>query len=128
MENNIKLQLFPNRFSICRLRANYDYPRWAENDIFCSITRTDEELSVITLENKVNVCANRNDGWRLIKILGPLDFTMIGVVYSLTEILAKANISVVVVSTYDTDYLLVKEEKVDEAVECLSEKFGFAGE
>jgi hypothetical protein len=125
MSKKIKLQLFPNRFTICKFRSNYTHPKWAENDIFYSITKTEEELSVITLENSVQMCADRSDGWRLIKVMGPLDFSLIGIIYSLTELLAMAKISVFTISTYDTDYLLVREDRVEDAVETLKKKFLF---
>ncbi len=115
----LKLKVLPNKFSVCKLRANYDYPKWAENDIFYSITKTEDELSVVTLENNVRVCPEREDGWRIIKILGPLEFGMVGVVSKISSTLAVNRISIFVISTFDTDYFLVKDENMAKALKLL---------
>ena len=115
----LKLKVLPNKFSFCKLRANYDYPKWAENDIFYSITKTEDELSVVTLENNVRVCPEREDGWRIIKILGPLEFGMVGVVSKISSTLAVNRISIFVISTFDTDYFLVKDENMAKALKVL---------
>ena len=115
----LKLKVLPNKFSVCKLRANYDYPKWAENDIFYSITKTEDELSVVTLENNVRICPEREDGWRIIKILGPLDFGMVGVVSKISSTLAVNRISIFVISTFDTDYFLVKDENMAKALKVL---------
>ena len=115
----LKLKVLPNKFSVCKLRANYDYPKWAEIDIFYSITKTEDELSVVTLENNVRVCPEREDGWRIIKILGPLEFGMVGVVSKISSTLAVNRISIFVISTFDTDYFLVKDENMAKALKLL---------
>lgn len=125
MPKKLKLEILPNRFTICKMRSNYEHPKWAENDIFYSITRTEDELSIVTLENNVKMCADRVDGWRVIKVVGPLDFFLTGILYSLSKPLSEAKISIFAVSTFDTDYLLVKEENLEKAKEVLGKKFKF---
>ncbi len=125
MAKKLKLNILPNKFSICRLRPNYDYPRWAENDIFYSITKTEDELSVVTLENSITVCPDREDGWRVIKIVGPLKLSMIGVVSKISEVLAKAKVSIFVISTFDTEYIMVKNDKLEKAKKVLETKYDF---
>lgn len=87
---------------------------------FVSITRTEEEISIVAKEGLFqswNVPVEK--GWRIIKVEGPLDFTLMGVVSSLTVPLAAAGISVFVISTYDTDYLLIKSDFLQKAIAVL---------
>lgn len=120
----IRLQILPNKFSICKLGYDYQFPKWAENDIFYNITRTTDELSVVTLENCVPMGVLQNSGWRMIKVLGPLDLSLTGITFALTKPLAEEKINIFAMSTYDTDYLLVKDDCLDRSRIAL-EKVGF---
>lgn len=98
------------RFAICRLDANAAIPEWALAAEFVAITRTPAELSIVCTSSAVprgTVCVS---GWRCLGVEGPLDFSLTGVLASLVGPLAQANISVFALSTYDTDYLLLREE------------------
>jgi len=116
-----KLLLRPEILSICRLDGNAPLPEWALTGKFYSITRTAEELSVVCPQNQVPPGVLKQDGWRALQVEGPLDFSLTGVLASLTEPLAKEGISVFAISTYDTDYLLVKKEKQARAEEVLTQ-------
>jgi hypothetical protein len=83
-------------------------PTWATTRGFCSITRTAEELSVICLQSPVPDGVKCELDWRCFKLEGPIPFTTVGVLASLVKPLADAGISVLAISTYDTDYVLVK--------------------
>lgn len=89
---------------------------------FVSTTRTAEELSIVCPQIQVPAVMKRKEGWRCLKVRGPLDFSLTGILASLTTPLAKAGISVFAISTYDTDYLLVKEENLEKAIEILVKK------
>jgi hypothetical protein len=119
--HNLKLSPLPETFAICRLEADAMIPRWAGTGLFFSITRTSDELSVICAEANVPSGVLCNRGWRCLKVDGPLEFNAIGVVASLAQPLAAAGVSIFVVSSYDTDYLLVKRENYERAVGILSE-------
>ena len=114
------LEVLPGSMAICRLDANADVPNWAIGDVV-SITRTPDELSIVCFEDNVPQNIQSETGWRCLRVAGPLDFSMVGVIASLTSTLAKANISVFVISTFDTDYLLVKKSDLKAAVESLGE-------
>jgi hypothetical protein len=89
---------------------------------FWSITRTEEELSVVCPEAHVPPEVKRETGWRALKVEGPLDFSLTGILASLTAPLAEEKVSVFAVSTYDTDYLLVKGEQLEKAIRALREE------
>jgi len=114
-----KLMVDPEILSICRLERNALIPEWALNDKFFSITRTAEELSVVCPQDQVPPGILKQDGWKALQVEGPLDFSLTGVLASLTEPLAKEGISVFAISTYDTDYLLVKKELLERAIKIL---------
>ncbi len=116
----LTLSLLSNLYAICRLPAEAAPPRWAEKGDFVSITRTPDELSVVCPQKNVppNVKCERN--WRCFKVAGPLDFALTGVLASLANALAAADISLFAISTFDTDYLLVKADKLEQAVDAIS--------
>ena len=86
---------------------------------FLSITRTTDELSIVCRQEPVPEGIRCERGWRVLRFAGTLDFTLVGVLASLLVPLADADIAVFVVSTFDTDYLLVKEDRLDAVVEVL---------
>jgi hypothetical protein len=88
---------------------------------FFSVTRTKEELSLVCLQKIVPEETRCEKDFRSIKVEGPLDFALVGVLASLTKALAQEEISILAISTFDTDYLLVKEAQVDRAVQKLSQ-------
>jgi uncharacterized protein len=114
-----KLMVLPQTFSICRLGKDAPIPDWALSSGLFSITRTDEELSVVCPQARVPEGMRRDDGWRCLQVEGPLDLSTTGVLASLTGPLAGEGIGVFAVSTYDTDYLLVKEGNLEKAVTVL---------
>jgi len=115
------LTILPETFSICRLAKDSGIPDWALESSFFSITRSNEELSVVCPQARVPEGIRRDAGWRCLKVEGPLALSATGVLASLADPLAQEGISVFAVSTYDTDYLLVKEENLERAVTVLSQ-------
>ena len=116
------LLLGSETLSICRLEKNAPIPEWALTGEFFSITRTAEELSVVCPQNQVPPGVQKQDGWKVLQVEGPLDFSLTGVLASLTEPLAKEGISVFAISTYETDYLLVKQELLEKAIDILTKR------
>jgi len=116
------LLLGSETLSICRLEKNAPIPEWALTGEFFSITRTAEELSVVCPQNQVPPGVQKQDGWKVLQVEGPLDFSLTGILASLTGPLAKEGISVFAISTYDTDYLLVKQELLEKAIEILTKR------
>jgi hypothetical protein len=116
----LNLSLQPERLTICRLAPDAVVPEWASSSAaFLSITRTRDELSIVCEAQRVPAEVKQEGGWRVLRVAGPLDFSLIGILASLTEPLAKAGISIMAISTFDTDYLMVKEAKLEEAIKAL---------
>lgn len=84
-----------------------------------AVIKTDDELTVICDTKNVPVGANADDDWACLKVLGPMAFDVVGVMGSLSGALAAAKISLIAVSTFDTDYVLVKRENVEGAISAL---------
>src|SRR5690554_4392020 len=120
----LKITVLTDRFAVCSMDSNYPIPLWVlKSRDFYSITRTEEELSIVCFEASVPPDIRAEKGWKALKIEGSLDFNTSGILNSLLEPLAEADISVFVVSTFTTDYVLVKEEALPEAKKVLSEEF-----
>jgi hypothetical protein len=113
------LSILNGTFAICRLLPGDPLPAWLPMGGFVSFTRTDEELSVVCSETVVPEGIRSERGWRILKVQGPLDFSLTGILASLSGVLADANISLFAISTFDTDYLLVLEAQLEQAVAVL---------
>jgi hypothetical protein len=111
--------LLSGSYAVCRLPADAPIPAWAFAGDFSSVTRTGEELSIVCLESAVPAEVRCVRGWRCLRVAGTLDFALVGILSSLTVPLAEANVSVVAVSTFDTDYILVREEDRERALAAL---------
>ena len=109
------LQLLTQRLAICRLSAAAAVPDWVEAGAFLSVTRTFEELSIVCEEAHVPAEIDAARGWRALRVAGTLDLRMVGVLAAL----AGAAISIFAVSTWDTDYILVREAVLATAVDAL---------
>lgn len=119
----MNLTLLPSTCAICRLAADAPLPDWAQGE-FASITRTTDELSIVCRQDQVPDAVRAEIGWRCFQVEGKLDFSKVGVIGSLTSVLAEEGISVFVVSTYDTDFVLVRESNLSRAVQAL-ERAGY---
>jgi hypothetical protein len=113
------LCLLPGRLAICRLEADRAVPAWAATGTFFSITRTSDEVSIICDQDLVPAGVHCERGFRCLKLHGPIPFSAVGVLASLVQPLAAAGISVFAVSTFDTDFVLVKEVDVVRATAVL---------
>ena len=122
-----RLTLLPDTFAICRLDANAVVPSWATAGRFFSITRTAEELSIVCLQSLVPDGIRCERDWRCLQVAGPIPFTTVGVLASLIQPLAEAGISVFAISTFDTDYLLVKSADMERTIEALGQKGHLVG-
>jgi hypothetical protein len=113
----MKLKILEEGFAICRLR---DYREIDLTDKFCFVGKTDEELSLLCLEAKIpNSAYEVSTGWRGLRIEGVLDFSLTGILAKLSQVLARAEIGIFAVSTYNTDYVFIKQENLDKAVLAL---------
>ena len=116
---NLTLSILPDTLSICRLDPNARVPDWADAHSFVSIARTADELSIVCPDQNVPVEVNATRGWRCLKVEGPLDLSL-GILTSLAAPLAEAQIGIFAISTFDTDYVLVKEQALTDAIAVLA--------
>lgn len=110
--------LLPDRYAIARLGASDTIPAWPRGD-FVSITRTAEELSIVCVEGAVPGTVRADRGWRCLALQGPFALDQTGVAAEFTRVLAAANVSVFVIATFDTDYVLVPDRTIERAVAAL---------
>jgi len=115
----LTLSILPEKLGICHLDKKSPIPDWAKEISFCSITRTPDELSIILPQDKIPGGVLTEKDWRAFKVEGPLGFVLTGIVSSLSGPLAEAKISIFYISTYETDYLMVKEENLEGAKKIL---------
>lgn len=121
-EKILTMRLLKDKYGVCRLDKNESIPTWAQNGEFFSITKTADELSIVCDEENIPDNKKCEKDWKVLKIEGPLDFSLIGILSSISSILASRGISIFAVSTYDTDYILIKNKDIDKAVESLIEE------
>lgn len=114
----IRMTTFDGRFAVCRLDGDAPLPSWPSG-AFVSITRTPDELSIVCEESSVPGDVRAERDWRALRVEGPIPFEVTGVAAGICAPLAAAGISVFLVATFDTDYLLVKAEAYGRAVEAL---------
>lgn len=125
-DKNMTMEVLSGKYVVCRLDKDSPIPEWALRGDFFSVTRTSDELSVVCSEEKIPEDIRCEKDWRILKILGPLDFSLTGILASVGAILARGKISIFAVSTYDTDYILVKDKDISRAMAKLScEGFDF---
>ena len=118
-ELRLSLVVSPDLFAVCRLRADQSIPGWALSGSFCSLTRTHDELSIVCPQELVPEEVQAERGWKSLKVEGKLDFSLVGILSSLASSLANVGVSLLAISTYDTDYFFVKESDLDRGVGAL---------
>jgi hypothetical protein len=117
--HKLRLTLLTDTLAICRLQADAGIPDWAFRGTFSSVTRTAEELSIITGGDGIPADVTCDHDWRVLKVEGPLEFSLTGVLESVARPLADAAISMFAIATYNTDYVLVKSANLGRALEVL---------
>jgi len=121
-EWKLTLSILPEVFAVCRLEPDAALPAWAMRGSFFSITRTPEEVSIVCQQDAVPEDVLAEKAWRGLKVEGPIDFAFTGVLASLARPLAEAGVSIFPLATYNTDYLLLKEQDLARAIVALSEE------
>jgi hypothetical protein len=116
----LTLSILPEKFGICYLNKKSPLPEWVSGQSnFTCVARTSDELSIILPQDKIPGGVIFEKDWRAFKVKGPLGFVLTGVVSSLSKPLADAKISILYVSTYETDYLFVEEKNLPKAQKIL---------
>ena len=117
----LSLSLLPHKYAACQFHPDKHIPYWALLGDFVSLTRTHEELSIVCQQDNVPDDIEAERGWRCLQVQGAFDFSAAGVHASLAIPLAEADISVLAIATYATDYLLIKEKNVERALQVLEQ-------
>ena len=117
--HRLTLDLLPERLAICLLPPDAPLAQWALDCKFVTVSRTPEELSIIVPENQVPPEVKCEKHFRALKVKGPLEFNAVGILASLTGPLAEAGISIIAISTYLTDYILVRQKDFEKTVKTL---------
>ena len=114
----LTLRSLPARFAVCKLAPDAGIPGGLDESVLYSVTRTENELSLVCRDAR-DLPGQVERGWCCLEVEGPFEFTLVGVLASLTQPLAEAGVSIFALSTFDTDYLLVKEAQYESAVAAL---------
>lgn len=117
---SLRLLVQPGDYSMCRIQEPWQMPplRFGE-DTFFAMVRTADELSVICPEDEVREGTPTDDGWRVLKLDGVFAFTEVGILAALLQPLAQAGIGILAASTFNTDYVLVKGDRLQAAIQAL---------
>jgi len=112
---NLVLSVISETFTIHKLSPDLSIPEEILKSNYYSVTKTDNELSVVCSELIEVKSLQSSKGWKCIKVKGPLDFNLTGIFAGISDILAQANISIFAISTFDTDYILVRSKDLSSA-------------
>jgi hypothetical protein len=119
---SLRLSVLDERLAVCRLDPDSEVPAWATGAPFYCVTRTADELSVVCAEEHVPAGVTCERGWRALKFEGPLEFGLTGVLASVAVPLAESEVCILAIATYETDYVLVQESRLDLAAQTLRER------
>lgn len=117
--NALRFSVLPGTFAVVRLPPDAEVPQAALVPPFHSVTRTPDELSLVCPDHAVPEGARAEAGWAVLVLAGPFPFELTGILSSVLAPLAAAGVGIFAMSTFDTDYVLVKRERLDEAVAAL---------
>ena len=118
-ESKLTMKLLKEKYGVARLEKDSLIPKWATDGEFYSISKTEDELSIVCLQENIPASVKCENEWRVLKVVGPLDFALVGILASISSLMASVSISIFAISTYDTDYILIKEKDIDNAIKSL---------
>ena len=117
---HLPLEILADTLAVCRLPADAPVPHWATGPSrFLTVSRTSEELSITTVQGSVPPDLRCERDYRALRVKGPLPLDLIGVLAAIADPLAAAGLSIFAISTFDTDYVLVKARDLEPAVVAL---------
>jgi uncharacterized protein len=121
---SLHLRILDGDYSVNRLPNTAPIPPWADGDGFVSISRTTDELSIVCLSIRapttLDASCRSDQGWTCLQLVGPFAFDLTGVLLAVLEPLAEAKVGIFAVSTFDTDYVMVKTTQLTETLEALA--------
>lgn len=116
--HRLRVHIVSGRYAVCRLESHVSIPEWARSS-FVSVTRTPDELSIVCEQSNVPRGQRAESGYAMLMIEGPLAPELIGVMVSLITPLAQAGVSIFAISTFDTDYVLLRATQLDHALTAI---------
>lgn len=120
-KHKLKFRRITGSFAVCQLPPDAALPDWALGGVVTSVTRTADELSIVCSGDAVPEGVQAEKGWICFELGGPFPFSQTGVLASFIDPLAERGLSIFAISTFDTDYVLVKDELAGVALEALQE-------
>jgi hypothetical protein len=117
--HQLRYSVLPGRYAVCRLAPDAAVPEWATRSKWFSITRTANELSIVGEQERVPEGVLSESGWACLRLEGPFPFELTGVLAAVLNPLAAAGIGIFAVSTFDTDCILIKADRIESAEEAL---------
>ena len=111
----------PGEYAVCQLEADEPLPPWLPTAPFWTVTRAGDELSVICSAEAVPHYSSHEGGWKLLRMVGPFPFDLTGILESVLSPLAAADVGILAVSTFNTDYVLVRRTRLAAAIAALRE-------
>ena len=121
MSEDLKFRQLPGHYAVVRFAADAPTPEWAGNGSFFSITRTQDELSVVSPVENIPPDVNADPRWICLKLEGPFPFSQTGVLLSFIEPLSNSGVPIFAISTYDTDYVFIQQGHESRALGLLRE-------
>ena len=113
----MNINVLAEEFCVCKLASTKGVDL---DKNFTFISKTDEEVSLVCpIKDVTGEVMEREDGWRAFRVQGQLDFSLIGIIAKISQVLASEHIGIFVISTFNTDYVLVKGERLDDAIKAL---------
>ncbi|WP_221030824.1 ACT domain-containing protein [Actomonas aquatica] len=118
--DSLRYRVLPGDFAVCRLDPSEPEPDWARAPGYSNITRTQDELSIVCAAENVPAGIRMERGWRVLKVVGPFAFDAVGILVRFVSPLAKAGIPILSMATFDTDYVLVRQDALAKAEQALA--------
>ena len=116
--SGVQLEVMPWQLAVCKL-VERQLPNWSKNSTFLSFVQTVDEVSLVCEAACVPEAVKVEKPWCVFRVAGQLDFSLVGILAGITDVLKRSKISVFVISTFDTDYILVKEDTLEAAKKAL---------
>src|SRR5918997_2153919 len=121
-DDSLRLSVLDERLAVCRLDPRSEVPTWITEASFFSVTQTTDELSVVCPEEHVPSGVRCERGWRALKLEGPFDFGLVGILASVAVPLAESEVCILAIATYETDYVLVEGSQLSLATQALRQR------
>ena len=117
----MKIRTLPDSYAVVRLHPGAELPDWVDKGPFRCVTRTDNEVSVVCRDHDVPEGESVDRGFTVLEVMGPLDFSLTGVIASLVAPLAEAGVPIFLISTFESDYVLVRSSDLGRAADVLED-------